>query len=113
MGSSDAAGARTRWLAKRIRTSLRRDCLDRLEAILDRADELGMVAIVGYFYFGQDERLRDEAAVIGLTSPPAANTLRGATLIIGCQTKPLTKAIRACRSTGASVANESAVFSSC
>jgi hypothetical protein len=31
--------------------------------ILDRADELGMVAIVGYFYFGQDQRVRDEAAV--------------------------------------------------
>jgi hypothetical protein len=37
--------------------------MDRLRRILDRADELGMVVIVGYFYFGQDERLRDEAAV--------------------------------------------------
>src|SRR6185503_3822066 len=37
--------------------------LARLERILKRADELGMVAIVGYFYFGQDQRLRDEAAV--------------------------------------------------
>ncbi|HQK93774.1 MAG TPA: hypothetical protein PLD23_09740 [Armatimonadota bacterium] len=36
----------------------------RLEAILDRADELGMVAIVGIFYFGQDQRLADEAAVV-------------------------------------------------
>ncbi|MGE0886235.1 MAG: hypothetical protein AB7P14_22090 [Blastocatellales bacterium] len=44
--------------------SLRADYLSRLERILDRADELGMVAIVGYFYFGQDQRLRDEAAVI-------------------------------------------------
>jgi hypothetical protein len=35
----------------------------RLQRILDRADELGMVAIVGYFYFGQDQRLKDEAAV--------------------------------------------------
>src|SRR6185436_5643873 len=47
--------------------SLRRDYLDRLERILDRADQLGMVAILGYFYFGQDERLRDEAAVIRAT----------------------------------------------
>lgn len=39
----------------------------RLARILDRADELGMVAIVGYFYFGQDERLRDEAAVLRAT----------------------------------------------
>ncbi len=39
----------------------------RLERILDRADELGMVVILGYFYFGQDERLRDEAAVLRAT----------------------------------------------
>ena len=44
--------------------SLRADYMARLERILDRADELGMVVIVGYFYFGQDERLRDEAAVV-------------------------------------------------
>lgn len=44
--------------------SLRPDHLDRLRRILDRLDELGMVAIVGLFYFGQDERLRDEAAVV-------------------------------------------------
>lgn len=43
--------------------SLRDDYLARLEKILDRADDLGMVAIVGYFYFGQDQRLTDEAAV--------------------------------------------------
>ncbi|CCH53128.1 hypothetical protein BN8_02199 [Fibrisoma limi BUZ 3] len=36
----------------------------RLVRILDKADELGMVVILGYFYFGQDERLRNEAAVI-------------------------------------------------
>src|SRR5688572_26226708 len=43
---------------------LREDYAARLGRIIDRADELGMVAIVGYFYFGQDERLRDEAAVL-------------------------------------------------
>ena len=43
--------------------SLRAAYMDRLAAILDRADSLGMVAIVGYFYFGQDQRLTDEAAV--------------------------------------------------
>ena len=37
--------------------------MHRLESILDRADELGMVVILGIFYFGQDERLHDEAAV--------------------------------------------------
>lgn len=36
----------------------------RLQRILDKADELGMVVILGYFYFGQDERLKDETAVV-------------------------------------------------
>lgn len=35
----------------------------RMKRILDRADELGMVAIVGYFYFGQDEHLEGDAEV--------------------------------------------------
>jgi hypothetical protein len=43
--------------------SLRKDYLDRLARILGKADELGMVAILGIFYFGQDQRLADEAAV--------------------------------------------------
>ncbi len=47
--------------------SLRPDFMARLARILDRADELGMVAIVGYFYFGQDERLRDETAIVRAT----------------------------------------------
>jgi hypothetical protein len=42
---------------------LRPAYMARLKTILDRMDELGMVAIVGLFYFGQDERLYDEAAV--------------------------------------------------
>lgn len=43
--------------------SLRPAFLARLERILDRADSLGMVAIVGFYYFGQDQRVKDEAAV--------------------------------------------------
>jgi hypothetical protein len=43
--------------------NLRPAYMDRLSRILARADELGMVAIVGYFYFGQDQRVKDEAAV--------------------------------------------------
>jgi hypothetical protein len=35
----------------------------RLEKIINRADELGMVVILGVFYFGQDQRLADESAV--------------------------------------------------
>jgi hypothetical protein len=43
--------------------ALRPDYMARLEKILDRADELEMAVILGIFYFGQDQRLRDEAAV--------------------------------------------------
>ncbi len=43
---------------------LRPDYAARAARILDRADELGMVVILGLFYFGQDERLADEAAVV-------------------------------------------------
>ena len=39
----------------------------RLERIVNRADELGMVVIVGYFYLAQAAHLRDEAAVIRAT----------------------------------------------
>lgn len=36
----------------------------RLKMILDQADRLGMVPILGLFYFGQDQRLNDDRAVI-------------------------------------------------
>jgi hypothetical protein len=42
---------------------LRSDYMARMERILNKANELGMVAIVGYFYFGQDQRFRNEDAV--------------------------------------------------
>lgn len=43
--------------------NLRPAYMDRLARVLERADQLGMVAIVGYFYFGQDQRVKDEASV--------------------------------------------------
>lgn len=43
--------------------ALKPDYLRRLESVLDRADELGMAPIVGFYYFGQDQHLRDERAV--------------------------------------------------
>src|SRR5262245_1531106 len=43
--------------------SLRPEYLKRLEPGLDKADDLGMVVILGLYYFGQDERLKDEDAV--------------------------------------------------
>jgi hypothetical protein len=47
--------------------SLRPQFADRMRRLLDAADQHGMVIIVGYFYFGQDQRLKDEGAVIRAT----------------------------------------------
>jgi hypothetical protein len=44
--------------------SLRPEYMQRLEKILDRADELGMAPILGYFYFGQDERLENAGSIV-------------------------------------------------
>jgi hypothetical protein len=38
--------------------------MQRMGRVLDKADELGMVVILGVYYFGQDERVKDEAAVV-------------------------------------------------
>ncbi len=64
-GSPEGYSGEQPWHNSAIETdgSLRADYLGRLERILNRADELGMVVILGYFYFGQDQRLQDEAAV--------------------------------------------------
>ena len=43
--------------------SLKPAYMSRAERIAAACDELGMVVILGYFYFGQDERLTDEEAV--------------------------------------------------
>jgi hypothetical protein len=43
--------------------SLKRAYMRRLRRILDRANELGIAPIVSFFYFGQDQHLRDERAV--------------------------------------------------
>lgn len=47
--------------------NLRPAYLKRLEMILDKADKIGMVVILGYFYFGQDEHLLNEKAVLKAT----------------------------------------------
>jgi hypothetical protein len=43
--------------------SVKRPYLERLVKILEEANRLGMVAIVGYFYFGQDWRFRNDEVV--------------------------------------------------
>jgi hypothetical protein len=54
------------WLNSAIAPdgSLREAYLARLQRIIDEADRLGMVVILGYFYFGQDERVADEEAIL-------------------------------------------------
>lgn len=44
--------------------ALHPEYLRRLTRIIDRADELGMVVILGIFYFGQEKVLRDESAIV-------------------------------------------------
>lgn len=44
--------------------SLKEPYLDRLDQVLRAADDAGMVVILGLFYFGQDQRVADEAAVV-------------------------------------------------
>jgi hypothetical protein len=58
--------------------NLRPEYMSRLELILDKADELGMVVILGYFYFGQDQVLNDESAVLN-----AVDTITGWILMKG------------------------------
>jgi hypothetical protein len=43
--------------------SLRPEYMARAGRIIDRADELGMVVILGLYYFGQDQNLADDAAI--------------------------------------------------
>jgi len=47
--------------------SLRPAFMDRMKRILDEADRLGMVPIVGYFYFGQSKRLGTDENCIKAT----------------------------------------------
>ncbi|MEK6480189.1 hypothetical protein WJR50_21790 [Catalinimonas sp. 4WD22] len=44
--------------------NLRQAYFQRLDKILKKADDLGMVVILGLFYFGQDQHLKDEAAIL-------------------------------------------------
>lgn len=61
-----SSGSRQQWTNSAFLAdgSLDEKYMNRLKRILDRADQLGMVVILGYFYFGQDQNLKDEAAII-------------------------------------------------
>ncbi len=57
--------------------SLRPEFADRMRRVLDALDAQGMVAILGYFYFGQDQELRDESAVVRATDEATRWVLDG------------------------------------
>jgi len=57
--------------------SLRPEFAARMKRVLDAADKHGMAVILGYFYFGQDQRLEDEAAVIKATDEATNWLLNG------------------------------------
>ena len=48
--------------------NLKTPYIERFERILNKADELGMVVILGFFYFGQDQHLENEQAIINATN---------------------------------------------
>ena len=68
-GSPEGYSRNQPWINSAFRPdgSLIPEYLVRMKRIIDFADDLGMVVVLGYFYFGQDERLTDEAAVIRAT----------------------------------------------
>ena len=65
-GSPQGYSKEQPWVNSAINAdgSLRDDYMSRLARILDRADELGMVVMLGIFYFGQEKVLQDEAAIV-------------------------------------------------
>ncbi|MGK7393478.1 MAG: cellulase family glycosylhydrolase [Candidatus Cyclobacteriaceae bacterium M3_2C_046] len=65
-GSPFGYSANQPWLNSAIDQNgdLKPEYMARLTRIIDKADQLGMVVILGIFYFGQDERIKDEASVI-------------------------------------------------
>jgi len=56
--------------------TLRPAYLKRMERIVDKANQLGMVVNLGIFYFGQDQRLQDEKAVIAAVDNTVAWILK-------------------------------------
>ena len=57
--------------------ALRPEFAQRMRRVLEAADELGMVVIVGYFYFGQSPRFAGDEAVIRATDEATRWLLEG------------------------------------
>jgi hypothetical protein len=78
-GSPEGYSGKQTWLTGGFTEdgSLRPESADRMRRVLDAADGNGMVVMLGYFYFGQDQHLRDEAAVIRATDEATRWVLDG------------------------------------
>ena len=65
-GGSPLGYGNNGWINSAIdsKGELRPAYMNRLEKILTRADELRMVVILGIYYFGQDQFIENEAAII-------------------------------------------------
>jgi len=65
-GSPVGYGNQKNWLNSAFTEDgkLRPEFMNRLDRILNKADDLEMVVILGLFYFGQDQNLRDEEAIM-------------------------------------------------
>jgi hypothetical protein len=68
-GSPEGYSKKQTWLSSGFAPdgSLRPEFANRMKRVIDAADELGMVVILGYFYFGQDQNVVDEAAILRAT----------------------------------------------
>ncbi|MEX2231694.1 MAG: hypothetical protein WD824_06020 [Cyclobacteriaceae bacterium] len=64
-GSPVGYGNQKNWINSAFKEDgkLRAEFMGRLEKILSKAEELNMVVMLGLFYFGQDQNVRDEQAV--------------------------------------------------
>jgi hypothetical protein len=65
-GSPTGYGNAQAWVNSTFdeKGALRPAYMSRLKRILDEANDLGMIVILGYFYFGQDQILENEQAVL-------------------------------------------------
>jgi len=65
-GSPEGYSKNQPWINNAFRAdgTLLPEYAARMKRVIDFADDLGMVVVLGYFYFGQDQRLTDEAAVV-------------------------------------------------
>ncbi len=78
-GSPEGYSGKQTWRSSGFNEdgSLRPAFADRMKRVLDALDAQGMTAILGYFYFGQDQHFKDEAAILRATDEATRWVLDG------------------------------------